>query len=137
MAGPSLEWTPSIALGIETIDSQHRALFEQINALMAALSAGRSRDEVGKAIDFLQDYVVDHFTQEAKYMAHHEYPNASAHNAEHSRFVADFRALKQTYEVEGATIRVAVEVQKRVGEWLITHIKRTDTDLAEFLKDKI
>lgn len=137
MAVMALEWTPAIAVGVPLIDQQHQELFKQVNDLMAGLSAGKGKEEVNKALAFLQDYVVQHFGMEEKYMDTHRYPGAETHKAQHKKFVEDFLALKKVYEAEGATIRVAMEVQKRVGEWLITHIKRTDKELAEFLKGKI
>lgn len=137
MAVMTLEWTPAIAVGVATIDTQHQELFTQVNALMAGLSAGKGKEEVTKALAFLQDYVLNHFAMEEKYMTQFAYPGVEAHKTQHQKFVEDFLALKKVYEAEGATIRVAMEVQKRVGDWLITHIKRTDKELGEFLKGKV
>lgn len=137
MGGLTLEWTPGIALGIESIDSQHRELFGRVNALMAALSTGKGQEEVGKAIAFLRDYIVKHFTLEEAYMTRYNYPGLAVHKAQHAKFVDEFFALKKTYEAEGATVRVAMEVQKRVGDWLVTHILQSDKELADYLTGKI
>lgn len=137
MSLTALEWSPAIAVGVDIIDKQHQELFTLVNKLVAAFSSGKSKEEIGNALKFLQDYVVDHFGMEEKYMLTHKYHGYDAHKAQHTKFIDEFLGMKKTYETEGASLKLAMEVQRRVGDWLLTHIKRTDKELAEFLKGKI
>ena len=51
------EWDDSIALGIPTIDQQHKAIFDWINTLNEAIKSGDISDAVGEVIWGLISYV--------------------------------------------------------------------------------
>ena len=66
-------WTERLATGIDEIDSQHRALLDNVVALKEAARSGdlhRSLD----TLSFLEGYVSDAFTAEERYMRSAGYP---------------------------------------------------------------
>ena len=48
-----IEWNENLETGIVEIDNQHRTLFDNINRLMEALSAGMGKEDIGEMIGFL------------------------------------------------------------------------------------
>ena len=133
----AIDWNPELETGIDLIDTQHRSIFDQVNRLLSSMREGRGRDEVGKVIEFLGDYVVTHFAAEEQSMTELHYPDLSAHHTEHVNFIADFEKLRQQFLQEGPTILVVIAVERRVVKWLSDHIRETDRAMAVFLREKL
>jgi hemerythrin len=127
-------WTPAWSVGVDSIDEQHKELFARVNALIAAASQGKGREEIGSVVQFLGDYVARHFVDEEKLQIKYAYPHYSEHKAEHSRFILDFAVLKKEFTEQGATSTTVIAIQRRVGDWLVNHIHKVDVQLGEYLK---
>jgi hemerythrin len=74
-----LFWTGDLSVGVREIDSQHRELFRMINGLDAAIKQGKAKKEIMGLVRFLDDYIVDHFGTEEKYMTAYDYPDYQLH----------------------------------------------------------
>ncbi|HTT72328.1 MAG TPA: bacteriohemerythrin [Anaeromyxobacteraceae bacterium] len=133
----AIEWTPRLAVGIPSIDMQHRELFDRVNALLAAMEAKRGESELGRVVVFLGDYVVTHFGAEERLMQQHGYPDFPAHKLAHATFVKDFERLRGDLARTGPSPAAAVALNQRVCAWLIDHIGRTDRALGAFLATKM
>lgn len=129
-----LEWTPLLSIGISVIDDQHIELFNRFNRLFDALTEGDAKEEVAKVVQFLEDYTVTHFGMEEKVMDRYSYSAASSHKAQHAVFIADFVSLKEQLISSGYSRPPAIEIVKRLGEWLLNHVGRTDRELGSFLR---
>ncbi len=129
-----IKWTPSLAVGHQTIDAQHQELFRRLEQLMVAMMKGE-KAETGRLFDFLGAYVVEHFGVEERLMQEHAYPEFAAHKAAHERFVADYAALKSGLGSAGGGggAALTIKVQNWCGDWLKAHIAGTDQKLAQFL----
>ncbi len=128
-----VEWSPSLSVGIPTIDAQHRELVEAFNALERAIQHGTGTERVLPTLRFLGEYAVRHFGAEEGLMRLHAYPGYAEHRAAHETFRNDFaRLLKET---EASPLRVArtMEVSRKLLDWLFTHIKRMDRELGAYL----
>jgi hemerythrin len=127
---PAIIWDEdALGTGVESVDEQHRKLIAMINDLMDATETGRGREEIGKMMAFLADYVVEHFSHEECVMAERGCPAAAANKEAHARFVEDFERLQAQFDAEGPTLKVTMEVQKRVVNWLTHHIRGCDRQL--------
>jgi hemerythrin len=129
----AIEWTPRLALGVETIDLQHKELFKRVNDLVSAMEAVRGEAEVRRILSFLGDYVLTHFEAEERLMRHHAYPDLGKHKAIHDAFVKDLGALKAQVVKDGPSAAIAVQLNGRVCGWLLDHIGVTDRAFAQFL----
>ncbi len=132
-----VQWTPDLAVGVSLIDDQHKELFKRINQLLEASSQGKGKEEIGKLIQFLSDYVVTHFGTEEKAMVQHGYGGIAAHKGEHLAFLRDFGDLAKSYEAQGASTSLVIALQRRVIDWLNNHIRQSDKALGVFLKTKL
>jgi hemerythrin len=130
----AIEWTPYLSVGNNVIDNQHKELFNRLNGLIDAMSEGHGEEELTGVISFLGDYVVVHFRTEEELMDRYSYVAASAHKAQHAVLVNDFLLIKKQLETTGASEPLAIATEKRLGDWLINHIGRTDKQLGAFLK---
>ncbi len=127
----------TLETGDPEIDEQHRELFHRIDQLLAASSETRTREEVGRMVAFLSDHVNHHFAAEERMMVVADYPETSAHMAEHARFVQEFGALSQEFQREGPSTVLIIRVVNRVTSWLRQHIYRTDRMLVEYLNGRL
>lgn len=94
-------WEESYASGHPTIDAQHRKLFTLTNSLIGAISSGQPAAEVSMRLRRLMAHTAQHFHDEEALLTRVDYPDLSAHAAEHhrllekaSRFEADVEAGK-------------------------------------------
>lgn len=131
------EWTPDLAVGVDEVDNQHKELFRNVNQLLVAMAQGTGKQQLGDILGFLANYAVSHFAMEEKHMTRYGYPSLESHRLQHVAFVRDFTQLKQRLESEGATTLLVLEVQKRVMDWLVNHITKTDKLMGAFLKSKM
>jgi len=130
------EWTDDLATGVELIDKQHKEIFRRINGLLEACRLGKGKEEVGKTIAFLEDYVVHHFAAEEKAQKDYAYPEYPQHKEIHDRFIVDFAGLKKRFDDEGATLSMVLVTNQVVTDWLINHINKIDKKLARYLQEK-
>lgn len=129
-------WSEDLATNILSIDSQHKELFRLINELLSACREGKGTDYVGKAINFLEDYVKTHFQTEERYMQIYNYPQFNTHKIQHEKFVESFLELKNRFLKEGATLSLTLSISNTIVNWLTNHIRRVDGEMAKYLKEQ-
>jgi hemerythrin len=133
----ALDWTDDLSTGSHEIDRQHKELFKRINALLEACRQGKGRAEVNKVVQFLDDYVVTHFSEEENYMQKYHYPNYAHHKAQHLEFMETFAELRRQIKHEGAGVHLLVKTNHMIVQWLVNHICKVDRALGTFLKTKV
>jgi hemerythrin len=127
-----MPWTDAFALGIETIDQQHRWLVDATNRLHAEVSkAEPDRAVLGEILEGLVDYTMNHFVLEEELFQRFGYPETDAHKVEHDGFTAQALDLLLQFE-DGAS--VGAEVLEVLKAWLSHHILKVDRAYAPFLK---
>jgi hemerythrin len=132
----AISWYPALELGVPELDRQHQELFRRVDMLVEAMMRRQGPEELARIFDFLGGYVFEHFAAEESLMRVHAYPQLPAHEAEHKRFIDDFRGLQREYAAEGPTALLLVRVNARVTQWLAEHISRTDRQFGAHLKSR-
>lgn len=132
----ALSWSEDLAVGVDMIDNQHKEIFKRVNNLLSAMGQGKGKEEVGKVIVFLADYVVKHFQAEEELMTKHNYDGYSQQKDEHTRFIKDFSGLKKEFNDRGVTSQLTIQTQQKVCNWLTSHIGNVDKKFGAFLKTK-
>ena len=138
-AVPDYVWDESFATGDKTIDSQHQTLFDALNRLLAAMRSGETKDakgELKKAVDFLNDYTIKHFFDEEQIQQQAGYPYYPNHHKLHEGFKETVRKLARELILRGARDDLIAEVRKKLGDWLVVHIKGQDIKLGKYLKER-
>lgn len=132
----SFTWSEDLATGVADIDSQHKELIAKVNELLAACNEGRDRDEIGKYLDFLCEYIAFHFAAEEREMTGRQYPGLAAHEAQHEQFKTQVNDLFQQFAKHGASVQVVLMTIHASGTWLVNHIQQTDKEMARFLTQR-
>ncbi len=132
MSDPScaMNWGAAYETGIPAIDCQHQSLFKALRYLNEAVSEGSVQAEVGVVLDFLEKYARIHFTDEETLMQRADFPDLSAHRAEHRGFQLRLHDLKSRYQ--DGTASVSLETSMRLFEWFREHVLVQDMAFAEF-----
>jgi hemerythrin-like metal-binding protein len=123
------EWKDEYLLGLESLDFEHKDLFQCINDLYEQCGIQAEGDELEDCLGQLHARLAAHFALEESAMREMKNPHYEAHKAEHDRFleevtevVASFRSDSGGEHVEAFAIRVK--------EWILTHITTTDRQLV-------
>jgi len=132
-----LEWTKDLSVGVEEIDNQHKDLFERINNLDSAMKQGGAKEEIVRLIEFLDKYVIDHFSEEEKFMTDHNYAGYDLHKTKHDWFKKEFSDIWSNLDAEGVTPEVIVQSNNLLITWFSNHVRSIDRMLGSFLKSKI
>lgn len=130
------KWSDDLSIGVDAIDTQHKGIFTRVGSLLAAMGQGKGKDEIGKVLTYLADYVVKHFGAEEALMTKYNYSDYSKQKAEHTQFIKDFSALKKEFEAEGATSHLVIKTQRQLCDWLTKHITNEDKKFGTFLKNE-
>jgi hemerythrin len=129
-------WTDDLATKIDTIDNQHKMLFEIVNELLDSCKQGKGFEVVKKVVFFLDDYVKNHFSTEERYMKMYSYPNFIPHKEQHELFIKRAAELKEQFLKEGPTLSFTMAISNSVVNWLSNHIRKVDAEMAKFLKSQ-
>lgn len=132
----SLQWNESLSVGVKEIDEQHKELISRINNLLEACREGKGKLVIEEIVDFLEKYVVVHFSTEERYMDKYSYSETSLHKKEHKYFAETFSKIKDEHLSKNELMLATVKLNDLLVRWLINHIKKTDTALGTFLKEK-
>lgn len=119
--------------GIESIDNEHRKLFEiaeETYQLRNNEFIPDKYDHVRILLHQLKDYTIKHFDNEEKYMESINYKRMFTQKIEHQ----EFRDKIETYDIDGIdenTDYVIDDILNYLTKWLIEHIVENDKRIAE------
>lgn len=126
----TLVWDRSMTTGVMRVDLQHQELIRKVNGLLAAMRSGKGAEEISKLLGFLGEYVIKHFSDEEAEFERLKCPAAMANRIAHQQFIRRFQEYQKRFEKEGPTPTLILDMQKNLADWVVRHIKETDTKLA-------
>ena len=131
-------WDEALTLNHAIIDHDHQDLFESIQRLRAALSAGQSaeptggrQERVAAAIAELRRATQEHFRSEEWIMQMGGYPGIDAHRHQHVLLLAEYDKFvlgRLGFEEENVALAM-----KFMQEWFEFHIRIWDSALVRWL----
>ena len=128
-----IQWRESLAIGVETIDNQHKELLLRFDRLLNSCQTGQGIEELKKLLVFLAEYVHKHFNDEEALQHLHRYPGYEAHRAEHLYFIEQLNKLNSETEAKGIFTHHVIETNNMLLKWLLNHISKSDKELGEFI----
>jgi hemerythrin len=131
-----MKWTDDLSVGVELIDTQHKALIDAVNELFNACSKGLGRKKISETLEFLQNYVVTHFSDEEAVQRKSGYPEYANHKKLHAEFIKSVTTYSQRLETDGPSISLVADFNSFVTNWLIYHISREDKKIGQFINSK-
>jgi hemerythrin len=120
------------SVGIPEIDEEHHQLFSCLDAINAALHSAFSFSAAYQALETLSEYTRTHFRVEECLMRIMKYPFFKEHQAQHHAFIAELDVLRDKMIRYDA----APDMSQFLTDWLLNHIKISDTDYARFFVEK-
>jgi hemerythrin len=126
-------WDDRYKLGIDTIDTQHKKLFELVNRLFELEDSNNDKEEFRKLLYEFNNYMKMHFHDEEEYMSLVEFPNIEGHKKLHQEIIESIdQAISSSAKLSIVKSKMRI-VSKRV---LIEHIVHEDIKINLFLAEK-
>ena len=132
---PAIVWKDEYSVGVKVIDDQHKELFRRVNKLFEDVSKGNVAT-VLETLDFLNTYVIYHFSAEEQLMARSEYPELETHRREHEWFKSEVLSIREQVQKEGIGVSLTLKLNKLLVSWLIDHVTKTDIKFAPYLREE-
>jgi len=132
----NFNWDNTLSTGIKSIDNQHKELFDRINLLVSAMKSGKGKDEVLKTLNFLEEYVIKHFSEEEEIQKKNNYPKYNDQHKQHEEFKNELKELRKVFQATGVSALFVINVQQKMSNWWRQHIINLDKELGEFLIEK-
>jgi len=129
-----IEWHPSLSVGVDAIDEEHRKLVDFLNTLHESIEKGSSLEVLTRTINSVMAYTVYHFNHEEALFLATDYPEKAEHIAEHKHISGKLMDIQSKLRL-GQTEQLSLELLLILKEWLITHIQQTDMEYVKYLKN--
>jgi len=127
-----LQWKPSYALGIPSVDLEHRELISLINETYAQLDSAAAPDAVEACLEDIYATISSHFALEERHMREAGYREFAAHKQDHEALLDEIRDLMDAFADDAESGRAAL--QQGLGAWFSRHFATFDARLHEALR---
>lgn len=121
---PIANWTPDLAIGVPSLDADHRKLIDTLNEVFDALLLGRSSSTLRPALTTLNNYVTEHFAREEAWMCKRDDPDLPRHRKEHQALRDHLERLIALQDVSDEDR--SIELLMILRDWLLGHIAHSD-----------
>ncbi|MEI6559094.1 MAG: bacteriohemerythrin [Rhodospirillaceae bacterium] len=125
-------WSESMAVGVPTLDRDHKALVGLLNQLAAAEDR-QDRINLEEVLDELVSYTLYHFEKEERLMAEAGYPDLAAHALRHRRLSDRVLAIRRRF-FDADQPALGDEVVDFLTSWLRSHILGDDLQYVPYLQ---
>ena len=127
-------WDKSLETGNSTIDEQHQQLIAALNRLIIAAHEGSGEPVLRETLQFLLNYVEEHFKDEEALQLKYNYPKYNEHKEMHDTFRTVAQGLVTRLNEQGYTKALMNQTITTMADWLIMHIKDADLRLAIYIQ---
>ncbi|MCG6873223.1 MAG: bacteriohemerythrin [Gammaproteobacteria bacterium] len=121
-----IEWDDRFALGIDSVDHEHREMIGLINETWDHLQ----REDSFPVLDFLGEInarISAHFALEERIMRERKYDQYREHKAQHELLLDEIRDIMDDYE--DREVFETDTVAERLREWFLGHFRTHDARL--------
>jgi len=121
--GSKFIWKNQYCLGNESIDSEHKKLFQIANEVFSIKAAEATFHEIEKIIVSLFDYMRYHFDHEEAYMEEIAYSEIDYQKQKHAEIIREMNSmLKNAKDIRAFKFKLSHVIQ----QWLLVHIIEDD-----------
>lgn len=128
---PKIQWGENLALGIVSIDHQHKKLVGLINDLEDAMRQRKAKEILEDVLDVLEGYIKTHFAYEEKLFDLHNYQDSLVHKNEHRDF--ESKVSEYAHKIKSGSSVVSIDIHSYLYNWIFKHIKESDQKYKEFM----
>lgn len=130
--GKFFSLTDNYAVGIQSIDEQHKTMADILNVLHRAYIDGRGEFELVTILRSLVEHTSNHFIHEENLMRHYNYSGFFNHKQSHVALLREVHELQ--YKIENEETHFTLALIHYVRTWLARHIVDSDKRLGDYLK---
>jgi hemerythrin len=125
-------WREEYATGPAAIDTAHKSLLADMNALARAINSG-SLNQTATLLERIHSAASLDFTVERQLMEEDGYPFIELHTRQHQRFFEFFADLQREIEVgEADRVYLSFRVKRLLTGWLVNHILSADRHYGSY-----
>ncbi len=131
---PIISWDPKLATGDSVVDHQHKTLFQMVNELHDAITAGKAKEHLQKVLERLASYTLEHFAAEERLMGRSGYPGVAEHVRKHHDL-----AKKATDLIEGyrsGKLVLSLTLSQFLADWVRHHIAEEDQKMIAWIQTR-
>ena len=124
------QFTDDCLIGIDSLDDDHRYLFELINRVLELLKeepTAERQTQVNAILDKLTAYADHHFIKEEEYMEQIRDPELLKQRAQHEFFRQKLAEIQRSSQIAGPDqTQTLTELMNFLAKWLYHHILGSD-----------
>lgn len=132
----TLLWRKQLAVGNESIDTDHKYLICLINTVDLSLRTAQNRDILLTTLEQLAEYTHLHFAREEQLMVSVHYPRYDQHKAQHQLLIRELSGIRAQLEAQADQTFTPAQCDtfaKLFRHWLIDHVVKEDMLLKPLL----
>ena len=118
-----LAWNSTFLLNLPEVDEQHIAIVDKLNEVHESVRTRKPRSVLVRQWHTLLDMLRDHFATEERLMKQEHCPSYERHKSEHDYLLR-----------MAGRVPLTVEATSLIREWLMTHLKGSDSQMAKELR---
>ncbi|MDX1556922.1 MAG: bacteriohemerythrin [Xanthomonadales bacterium] len=129
-----LQWKPQYALGIPSVDHEHREMIGMINSIYDQVEHGANAEAIERGLGEIHAGIAAHFALEERHMREAGYEEYAAHKEQHEELLDEIRDLMDVLVEDPELGRQ--QLQKRLSDWFSVHFATFDARLHHQLGDR-
>ena len=129
-----IEWSEGLQIGVDAMDTEHRALVDAINQLEASLHAAEERSRTIQLVARVARESLAHFASEEAAMANARYPGAALHALKHQHMAAQILSFLTRYSRDTSALNG--HMLKFLSDSLAHHIRNEDAILGRWAQER-
>ncbi len=132
----TLNWSDDYSVGIPTIDNEHKLLVSLVNDMSRALDTHREFQSqiIGDILNTLVHCIHSHFESEEHFLLSNDYPEYSAHKAEHTILRERLERFEKRFRAENVSF--TEDMLLYLKDWLVRHIILHDCKFGSYFRNK-
>ncbi len=128
-----LQWKPQYALGIPSVDHEHREMIGMINCIYDQIGHGANADAIERGLGEIHAGIAAHFALEERHMREAAYQEYEAHKEQHEQLLDEIRDLMDMMVESPEAGRE--RLRKSLSDWFSVHFATFDARLHDRLGD--
>ena len=128
-----IAWQNSFAIGIASVDYEHKELIDLINELHTELLRDASSEKISRFLGEVDARIAAHFALEEKTMRDLKYDQFADHKADHERLLDQIRDIAEAFEA-GAYTDYSDRLAQNLNIWFAEHFRTKDARLHHFVE---
>ncbi|MEG3619433.1 bacteriohemerythrin [Magnetovibrio sp. PR-2] len=131
----TVSWLPSMTVGVEVWDEDHRVLLSTISKLHEAIFQRNSHETITNIFDDLRHYINVHFNSEEATMLSMDYPAFKDHKSKHDEF-RRWVAQQKDMQDSAPSKWDGAEAYAYLIDWWYNHILKVDMAYKNFFESR-